>query len=979
MPEYINPHNVGVDLIGPNGEIVRIAKKQRKVLSEYFDKYRSRGFIKLVSEYDGSTPPHQTRKPRVVRHAKPSNISVTKQVTPEQKSHRMVLRQQRVTNQPAKQPVPTKRIVGKVVPENIAVALANNLSIDSYPISNNIGVGILSYNRSASLKRLVDSIIKYTDITKTTIFISDDASTDQATIDYLNELASNKNIVIIRNTARLGIAGNSNRLLRCLSRFKHCLLLNDDVEILNVGWEYFYRDAMDVTGMSHLIFRQNGVYGAAAGDKVVVNGVEMSKVLDKPHGAVLAFTTNYIDNVGYFNEKYGLYGMEHVEWSEKAFTFGLQDNGYYDVVGSDQFFRIHPEQSAVENRAELFRAAKAQFANRTKDRCTPSDATVVLSIAYVIPFRNIGRDGAISTVVNNIRAQRYPVVNIILVEQDGSTKIDLQAVAPVQYKRVGDEGLFNKSLAFNTGVVAVTDTNVILHDADMLAQGRYTEHISKALTNYDSCHIGGRVLYTTMEACDQIVANKQVTTASTCDRAVAYYEGGSLACSVQTYWNVGGFNEEFKGYGCFLPNNYALTDTGYKPIQDVLGTDRLYTHEGQFMPITLRRREYDGEVYNIYVPGRLPIKGVTPEHPLLIKVNDTQYQWKMVKDLQIGDVPAITDFVPELVHDYCLNDVMEFDNSKNKFDVYDKMEEFCYLLGLYLADGVIQTPDKLRTLYYYLNENELFLAKHAESLVHRLHPNIGVNYDYVRDGCREVRVFNSLLAKLINGVAGKKTARNKVLSSAFINSRSDRELSYLLGGGCDGDANHSNGSESRLVYHTSSINLAMIYSGIMRRLGIAHSFGSRKGGSFEGSAEFTFDLCVNREYESLIQSIYPKPPYFGSNSIGKTKFGTIYDIKKYHYSGPVYNFEVEEDHSYVVNGICVHNCEDCDFYYRVSMHSRWLENREYDLIHLWHSRVSGWNDHHNANKILEQRLKQRTLLDRVHMQRVQLKTNGYIK
>ena len=41
-------------------------------------------------------------------------------------------------------------------------------------------------------------------------------------LKYLDDLdsAATPNFVILRNNERLGIAGNTNRLLRCLSRFK---------------------------------------------------------------------------------------------------------------------------------------------------------------------------------------------------------------------------------------------------------------------------------------------------------------------------------------------------------------------------------------------------------------------------------------------------------------------------------------------------------------------------------------------------------------------------------------------------------------------------------------------------------------------------------------------------------------------------------------------------------------------------------------
>ena len=40
-----------------------------------------------------------------------------------------------------------------------------------------------------------------------------------------------------------------------------------------------------------------------------------------------------LDKCGFFDEDYGKYGMEHVDWSMKPYDFGVQENGFFDVVG----------------------------------------------------------------------------------------------------------------------------------------------------------------------------------------------------------------------------------------------------------------------------------------------------------------------------------------------------------------------------------------------------------------------------------------------------------------------------------------------------------------------------------------------------------------------------------------------------------------------------------------------------------------------
>jgi hypothetical protein len=257
------------------------------------------------------------------------------------------------------------------------------------------------------------------------------------------------------------------------------------------------------------------------------------------------------------------------------------------------------------------------------------------------------------------------------------------------------------------------------------------------------------------------------------ERCVGYFEGGSLGCHFNTYSKIGGFCEEFVGYGCFCPGNFVLTELGYKRIENVLPSDMLYTHEGRFRGIKLRSRNYIGEILDVFVPGRLPIKGVTPEHPFLI-ADGAKFKWCKACDLKEGDQILDTDFIPELVKPYDLDD-----NSKNT----SNMNEFCYLL---------------------------------------------------------------------------------------------------------------------------------------RKI---------------------------------------KPPVIGSSAFGRSKFGVIYKIKKRFYSGPVYNFEVNDDHSYIVNGLVSHNCEDCEFYSRLTQNSKFFGERSVDFVHLWHGRTSGWKDYHEKNKKLDSQLR----------------------
>ena len=530
MPEYLNPHPHDLYLVGPDGTTVHIRKGRRVRLPEFFDRYVSDGGIKgyLVNV---DKPPQKR------------DLKVSRQVSrPVSRPVQLVKRVSREVKRP---------IIGHMK-RDVDQTCSKLFTSSAYAISDNIGVGILTYNRPASLRRLVDSILKYTDTCHTTIFISDDGSANPEQLAYLSELELRGDIVILRDQQQLGVAGNSNRLMHCLSRFPKKILLNDDVEILHAGWENFYFLAMQRTEFHHFCYRQPGVYGAVKGSSVSIRNVALNVVDSKPHGAIMAFDYIAFAKVGYFDEQFGLYGIEHVDWSTRLSNSGLQQPGFFDVDGSNAYFVVHPEHSAVENRVEKFKHAKEILSaiGIRPNYVDASDKTIVPRISCVIPFREIDRKDAIFTVLGNIRAQRFPDIEIVMTEEDVSSKINDSECAPARHIfTVGMPGAaFNKSKAWNAGVEACTCDLLVLHDADTLAPSNYFQSVANELAAAESCHLCKQIFY--IDANGSNAINMSGTVAQPqCYHMVDYFEGGTIACRRKVYWKIGGFVEEFVGYG----------------------------------------------------------------------------------------------------------------------------------------------------------------------------------------------------------------------------------------------------------------------------------------------------------------------------------------------------------------------------------------------------------------------------------------------
>lgn len=553
MVEYINPNNHQVSLLGPDRQVITLRKNEKRVLSDYFGRYVPRYLkvLRSVTEQRDVVSQAQSKQPRMALQQIPAAA-----IQP--MKHKINIVPRSAPRSTIRLPFQMKsQTVGKtkLILQEAENYYKSYLGQVNHSISNDVGIGILSFNRLECLQRLIDSIRKYTNLRKTTVFISDE-STNEDIKTYLRNIPD---MVVLNNSERLGVAGNTNRLMRCLERFKYKFILNDDVEILKGNWEEFYTRALKSSGIHHFCMQQIGLLGhVVKGRRSTLNGFNINTINEKPHGAVFIYDNIASTKVGYMDEAFGLYGMEHVDWSNRISHSGIQSPGYHDLEGSEQYFRIHNEKSVVPERVESLMNARRFFAtvaeNRSRLHISASEKTLVPSISYIIPFKDSGytRKGSIKTVIQNIKSQKFPNIDMIIVEQDDTMKLDYNEFSSIQYHLAPSPRAidpFTKAIAFNRGVEAARCNKVIFHDADMLVQDNYTTSMYNLLLKHSGVHICANVLYLNEESTNKIISSGIVDPNYNLMRSVGYFEGGSLGCTIDAYIAIGGFNEDFIGYG----------------------------------------------------------------------------------------------------------------------------------------------------------------------------------------------------------------------------------------------------------------------------------------------------------------------------------------------------------------------------------------------------------------------------------------------
>lgn len=416
---------------------------------------------------------------------------------------------------------------------------------------------------------------------------------------------------------------------------------------------------------------------------------------------------------------------------------------------------------------------------------------------------------------------------------------------------------------------------------------------------------------------------------------------------------------------CVVPGQRVLTRTGYRPIEGVAVGDEVLTHLGRWRKVTeVMRNEYEGEVVDVRAVGRSGLgPTLTADHPVLAKQNNVCYygegqrKWRakrtqpaqrsferaaQMRALVSSGVPQRTVAQQLGVSESLVSLTVrgERNLSPRVFDVgwaradalrpgwdvyyprvphlaesvvvdlaaiggcvdagdgrivaegrwagvpaprglpiqrYLEIDEVAaYFMGLYLAEGCASRNTV--ALSFDIREEEYQQA--ARDFLSGLGLTV---YDSQREENNSVQVCatSSLLAAWLRKTLGEG-AHDKAIPMEWIERLSDDALRALLTGIFDGDG-YLEGTGQMLT--TVSEGLAYSAALAIERLG---------------------DVASLKKYDAWKVGWRPANSSHVVEMSGTRSYVQSAETRKY--SGLVYNLEVEEDHSYVCEGVAVHNC-----------------------------------------------------------------------
>src|SRR3989441_508020 len=354
---------------------------------------------------------------------------------------------------------------------------------------------------------------------------------------------------------------------------------------------------------------------------------------------------------------------------------------------------------------------------------------------------------------------------------------------------------------------------------------------------------------------------------------------------------------------CFAAGTPISTKDGPKPIEEIQSGDLVLTHLGRYRPVlaTMRR---EAAVRRIKI-HRLPAMFATGEHPFL-----TPEGWVQAGELEGrhvrvgGPAPTVTrteiEFEGEVDGDLVYRQKTgrsEMSIARHRVlgsrslqvkPVKARVQldaEIGWFFGMYLAEGEINP--KLRAARFPLGLHEEAVANRLASIM-KTRFALDSEITHVVNAPTSwisVRVHSKIFCEWLAGEFDRGFASKRL--PEWIHETPAEFRAGVLQGAADGDGTHVNVNQTRITLSNEPL---------VRQL---------------------FELAVG-----LVHTPAMKPEYMPANATARPWSITLGGKPMYVRDGAylvesaepvdgvttVYNLEVDEDNTYVANGVVVHNC-----------------------------------------------------------------------
>lgn len=368
---------------------------------------------------------------------------------------------------------------------------------------------------------------------------------------------------------------------------------------------------------------------------------------------------------------------------------------------------------------------------------------------------------------------------------------------------------------------------------------------------------------------------------------------------------------------CFTEGHLVMTSNGYKEIQNIELGDYVLTHNNQFKKVINTMASESNDIFSIKCQGVAEPIICTSNHPFYARKKEMIWNnEKRRYERVFGEADWID--AGSLSKDYYVGLAINNENKLPKWEGVSidkhgniqntlvekfKNKRFWYIVGRWLGDGwlrIKKNPKGEKSKY-----ETIICCSHDE--LYELKKEIGdvFNYSVVKERTTyKIFFYNKELTMYLSQFG--RMSYNKHLTGDVFNLPKEL-VTEVLRGIMDSDGSfYYNGSSRNRMNKITSTSKELLYGvgQLVMKLGYTYSIIYTKRPdkcTIEGRE-------VNQRDTYAISFSRPTVYGFFENNMLWMPVKNVTKLNNHEYID-VYNFEVENDNSYTVNNITVHNCQ----------------------------------------------------------------------
>lgn len=317
------------------------------------------------------------------------------------------------------------------------------------------------------------------------------------------------------------------------------------------------------------------------------------------------------------------------------------------------------------------------------------------------------------------------------------------------------------------------------------------------------------------------------------------------------------------GFPCVPKGFKVKTSIGYKNIEDITTQDEVLTHTNTYQKVVVTMNRISDHINKIKGVGCYDLQ-LTDEHPVYV-YRDNKFEWVKTKNLTTKD---------NLVYNINTNEIKS-----------DCTDDELWILGRYCADGYRENHSLKRPILCIGSHKVDEFEEHLK----------GIEYSVIHQGrsCIEYKILDEKLSNILDGFgtgSTKKEIPNWVIDLPI------EQLKIFLDGYLSGDG-HKRKDRTLTMFCTASEKMLLSLQEIIIKVyRVVPTVSVRVDKRSE-----TFSNTYNGQFSNK-----PKNQIIVDDKI----IVPIKNIERIEKDIEVFNFEVENDNSYTVGNVIVHNCQD---------------------------------------------------------------------